>query len=129
MNTATRRERIARGRYGSGVPDVIRLSDLALSETASRFEGADHGATISFFVTRHPNGGGPSLHRHPYEETFVLRRGVAEFTVGGETIEARAGDVVVVPANTPHRFRSIGDEDLEQLSIHLAPRMVQEWLE
>ncbi len=38
------------------------------------------------------------LHRHPYEEVFVVQEGTATFTAGDETIEAKGGQVVVVPA-------------------------------
>jgi len=27
--------------------------------------------------------GGPRLHRHPYEEVFVVQEGTATFTAGG----------------------------------------------
>ncbi len=36
--------------------------------------------------------------------------GTLEMRVGNETVLARPGDVVVVPAGTPHRFRNAGDE-------------------
>ena len=39
------------------------------------------------------------------------------------------GDVVVVPAGVAHRFESTGEVPLRQLSLHLAPEMVTEWLE
>jgi mannose-6-phosphate isomerase-like protein (cupin superfamily) len=37
--------------------------------------------------------------------------------------------VIVVPAGVAHRFESTGDVPLRQLSLHLAPEMVTEWLE
>ncbi len=64
-------------------------------ELPGRFEGADHGAGVSFFLARTPPGRGPSLHRHPYEETFVVHEGRLNFTVDGETIEAGAGQIVI----------------------------------
>jgi quercetin dioxygenase-like cupin family protein len=107
----------------------LSAADLPGSETASRFEGADHGATVSFFLTRHPPGTGPGLHRHPYEETFIVQEGSATFTVDGETIEAEAGHIVVVPAGAAHRFVSSGEGVLRQVTIHPSGRMIQEWLE
>jgi mannose-6-phosphate isomerase-like protein (cupin superfamily) len=50
------------------------------------------------------------------------------FTVGEQTIEARAGEIVVVPAGTPHKFVSTGAGRLRQISIHPAARMETEWL-
>jgi mannose-6-phosphate isomerase-like protein (cupin superfamily) len=49
------------------------------------------------------------------------------FTVGEGTVEARAGDIVVVPAGTPHKFVSRSDAH-RQVSIHPVARMETEWL-
>jgi mannose-6-phosphate isomerase-like protein (cupin superfamily) len=74
------------------------------------------------------SGVGPRLHRHPYAETFVIRRGSATFTVGAETLVGRAGQILVVPAGTPHTFRT-GPDGYEAIHIHAGPRFVTEWLE
>jgi quercetin dioxygenase-like cupin family protein len=91
----------------------IELDSLPGTETARRFEGHEHGSTTSFFVTEHPPGRGPDLHRHPYDEAFVVRSGRARFTAGEETIEAEPGQVVIVPANTWHGFKAAGERNLE----------------
>ena len=108
---------------------TIDVDLLPGGENASRFDGHEHGASVSFFLSRNPPGSGPDLHRHPYEETFIVQEGKACFTVGEETIEATAGQIVVVPALTPHKFRSCGTERLRQISIHPVARMETEWLE
>jgi mannose-6-phosphate isomerase-like protein (cupin superfamily) len=41
-------------------------------------------------------------------------------------VEATAGHVVIVPANTPHKFVNSGTERLQQVSIHPAPEIEQE---
>jgi quercetin dioxygenase-like cupin family protein len=109
--------------------EVIQLSDLTLSRTAARFLGRDHGAQVSFFVTTHGRGEGADLHRHPYEETFIVQEGDAVFTIDGETVEAHAGQIVVVPAGAAHGFKAAGDTPLRQVSIHPAPEMETDWLE
>ena len=38
---------------------VVDLSDLALSEMAWRFDGKEHGSSVSFFVTAHEYGAVP----------------------------------------------------------------------
>ena len=111
------------------MPRPVSIANLPGSEHAARFEGADHGATVSFFISTHPPGRGARLHRHPYEETFIVEEGSATFTVDGATIEARAGHVVVVPAGAAHGFVSSGDTALRQVSIHPSERVVQEVLE
>lgn len=107
----------------------LRIDDLPGSERARRFEGKDHEATASFFVNTHAPGEGPSLHRHPYEEIFILLDGSATFRRGEDEIGAEKGEIVIVPANTPHGFTNTGDERLLFVSIHPAAAMVQEDLE
>jgi quercetin dioxygenase-like cupin family protein len=109
--------------------NVVELSDLALSPRAAHFEGRDHGAQVSFFVTTHERGEGAELHRHPYEETFIVQEGEVVFTVDDETVEAHAGQIVVVPAGAAHAFKGASDAPLRQVSIHPAPAMETEWLE
>jgi mannose-6-phosphate isomerase-like protein (cupin superfamily) len=98
-------------------------------EGTFRWEGADHGASVSGFVVRSLPGEGPVLHRHPYEEVFVLEAGQVTFTVGDETVELEPGQMLVAPANTPHKFVNSGDKPLRMTTIHPAPRIEQEDLE
>jgi mannose-6-phosphate isomerase-like protein (cupin superfamily) len=107
---------------------VLAVSDLA-GKRAARFEGGDHGSSVSLFIGEFPPGTGPGLHRHPYDETFVIESGAAVFTVDGETLEAGAGQVVVVPAGAEHKFETVGEESMRQISVHPRDRMEQEWLE
>jgi mannose-6-phosphate isomerase-like protein (cupin superfamily) len=76
-----------------------------------------------------PPGGGPKLHRHPYEEVFIVQEGTATFTAGDETVEVNGGQVVVVPAGVAHKFVNSGQERLRQVDIHASERFVTEWLE
>ena len=108
---------------------MLGFDDLPGGEVARRFEGADHGAGLSFFVGRFRPGEGPPLHRHAYEETFVIEAGRATFTVDGRTIEAHGGQVVVVAAGAAHRFVAAGEDVLSFLSLHPVERIAQEWVE
>jgi quercetin dioxygenase-like cupin family protein len=107
---------------------VIKVDELPGGENASTFDGHEHGARVSFFLSHNKQGTGPALHRHPYEETFIVEDGDVLFTVGERTIEARAGDIVVVPARAPHKFVSRAATH-RQVSIHPVDRMETEWLE
>ena len=107
----------------------LQITDLPGSERARRFVGKDHGVTASFFVNRQAPGEGPSLHRHPYEEIFILLDGTARFRRGDDEIDAQSGEIVIVPPNTPHGFVNTGDERVLFVSIHPAPEMAQEDLE
>lgn len=109
---------------------VIRSSEQPPNAAGTvRFEGEAYGAGISFFLVKNEPGTGPALHRHPYSETWIIRSGRALITADGETIEAGPGDIVVVGAGTPHKFKNIGPNRLDIICIHAAPRMSQEWLE
>ena len=109
---------------------VIAESELAPSSIGREFIGEDHGgAGISLLLIDAPPGRGPRLHRHAYEEVFVVQEGEATFRLGEEERTVTAGHVVVVPAGRPHGFVNSGDRPLRQVAIHVSPRMVTEWLE
>jgi mannose-6-phosphate isomerase-like protein (cupin superfamily) len=108
--------------------EVIKVEDLPGGENASTFNGHAHGAQVSFFLSHNRQGTGPDLHKHPYEETFIVEEGDVLFTLGDTEIEATAGDIIVVPAETPHKFVSRG-ETHRQISIHPVARMETDWLE
>jgi quercetin dioxygenase-like cupin family protein len=73
---------------------------------------------VSIFVVRYERGQSVSLHLHPYPEVFVVESGTARFTVGDEQLEVAAGNVVIVPAQTPHGFEGVTDETLHVVSVH-----------
>ena len=91
--------------------------------------GTDMGAGVCVIVVDSDPGEGPRLHRHPYEEVFVMHEGEATFTLGDEQIVAKLGDVLVAPAGTPHKFVNTGTGRLRQVDIHVSPEFVTEWLE
>jgi quercetin dioxygenase-like cupin family protein len=107
---------------------IVRIGTLPDSGSSHRFDGADHGAPVSFFMIHSEPGDGPELHRHPYAETFVIEEGQATFTVGEETIEAKAGEIVVAPAGIPHAFVNSGSSLLRSVNIHPVAEMETVWL-
>jgi quercetin dioxygenase-like cupin family protein len=102
---------------------MIDVRDLP-GNLVGRFEGREHGSSVSFFIGTFDAGTGPSLHRHPYDETFIVEAGSATFTIDGETLELGAGQIAVVPANTPHRF--VSGEGFRLISIAPSDHMIQE---
>lgn len=109
---------------------VVRAGELTPSPGGTvTFEGQPYGSEVSFFLVNSEPGAGPDLHRHPYSETWIVHQGRARITVNGETVEASPGDIVVVPANTPHKFKNVGEGRLEITCIHASPTFIQEWLE
>ena len=109
---------------------VIRSGELQPSPGGTlTFEGEPYASEVSFFLVNNEPGMGPDLHRHPYSETWIVRAGKARITADGEDIEARPGDIVVVSAETPHKFKNIGADRLDIICIHASPRIIQEELE
>jgi mannose-6-phosphate isomerase-like protein (cupin superfamily) len=49
-------------------------------------------------------------------------------TAGDRELKAGPGDIVVVPAGTPHAFVNSGTARLRQIDIHLNERYATEWL-
>ena len=109
---------------------VIRAGELRRSRGGTiTFEGEPHGSGVSFFLVDSEPGAGPGLHRHPYSETWIVRSGTARFTADGEELDAGPGDIVVVGAETPHKFVNSGAGRLDIVCIHASPVMIQEDLE
>jgi quercetin dioxygenase-like cupin family protein len=106
------------------ISDAPRFAQLALAEisfspTAALWEGAKHAGTdTSIFVVRTPPGGLVNLHTHPYSETFVVLRGRGRWTAGDQVTEPAADSIIVVPPETLHGFRNIGDVPLLLVSVH-----------
>ena len=105
---------------------VIAKDELPYGTIAHRFEGYRYGdVNVSFFLVDSPPGSGAGLHKHPYEEIFVVQEGEANITVGDATIEAGGGQIVVVPAGVPHKFVNSGSGPLRQVDIHPSGRIQQ----
>jgi mannose-6-phosphate isomerase-like protein (cupin superfamily) len=109
---------------------VIRSGEIPRSPGGTlTFQGQPYGGEVSFFLVNNQPGAGPALHRHPYSETWIVRSGLALMTVDSETLEAGPGDIIVVGAQIPHKFKNIGAERLDIICIHASPQIIQEDLE
>jgi mannose-6-phosphate isomerase-like protein (cupin superfamily) len=107
----------------------LKLADLALGPTAFLFEGFPRaGVDISMFVTRTPPRRAVELHVHPYAETFLLLEGRGRWTRGDDVVELEPEDMIVVPPDTPHGFRNVGDVALLVVSVHERGTLRQTWL-
>ena len=112
-------------------PQVVRcdLSDLKLSATAALFEGeARAGIGITIFVVRTPPGRSVEMHVHPYSETFLLLEGDGRWTADDDVIELEPEQMLVVPPETPHGFRNVGDVPLLVVSVHESGSLEQTFL-
>jgi mannose-6-phosphate isomerase-like protein (cupin superfamily) len=104
---------------------VIKAATLP----SGNLKGEDHGATISLILDESEPGHGPRLHRHPYDETWVVIEGTLTFQSGEERLSAGPGDIVIVPPSVPHKFTNDGPGRSKLVCIHANPTFVTEWLE
>ena len=95
----------------------------------ARVEGVETGGSISVIVSRNEPGEGTRLHRHPYDETWVVQEGTVTFQAGDTIRHTGPGDIVNVPAGTPHKFTNAGPGRCELICIHPSPNIVEEHLE
>ena len=104
---------------------VIHTTASAIAQ----IQGVEHGATISLILNTSQPGEGPRLHRHPYDETWVVQEGRVTFQLGDTLHRADAGDVVIAPAGAPHKFTVEGPGPARLVCIHASPTVIGEWLE
>jgi quercetin dioxygenase-like cupin family protein len=71
--------------------------------------GQDTAGKYTLIDMHVPPGGGPPPHRHDFEEMFTVLDGEVRVTFREQTITARAGETVNVPANAPHSFTNAAD--------------------
>lgn len=109
---------------------ILTRDELQRDGNTFEFEGYQHGNTdISFIWADMPPGDSVRLHKHPYKEVFIIQEGLVTFTVDSTTIEARAGQIVIVPADTSHKFINSGDGRLNQIDIHVSKQIITQWLQ
>lgn len=109
---------------------IVHRDTLPRDENVYEFQGFQHQDTnVSFIWVDMPPGGRIRLHKHPYKEIFIIQEGIANFTVGSERLEAHAGQIIIVPADVPHKFMNASDKPLKQIDIHASDKFVTQWLE
>lgn len=109
---------------------IVNNQELPGNSSSYQFEGALHGAAnVSFFLSATPPGHGPALHKHPYEEIFIVQAGQLVFTVDNDTVTADEGQIVIVATGTPHKFINSTAQVARHVDIHVSKRMITTWLE
>jgi quercetin dioxygenase-like cupin family protein len=64
-------------------------------------------------------------HSHPNEQLAYIIEGALKFSVDGKEIVVRAGEVLCIPSNMPHRAEAL--EDTIDLDVFTPPRA--DWIE
>lgn len=105
----------------SAQPDGKELEEL---------QGFAYGVGVSIILEdTDVEGAGPSLHQHPYAETFVIHSGKVLFTVAETQLVGEGGQIIIIPEFTPHKFAVIGPDRLRSTHIHANDRFITDWLE
>lgn len=108
---------------------LVNRDELPWDGNTYEFEGIHQNTEVSFIWVDMPPGGTIRLHKHPYKEIFIIQESVATFIVGSSTLEAHAGQVVIVPADMPHKFSNLSNQRLKQVDIHMSKQFITQWLE
>ncbi|MFH1624302.1 MAG: cupin domain-containing protein [Pseudomonadota bacterium] len=67
-------------------------------------------------------GGGTNPHQHPdFEQMYFVLGGEALFYVGGQEYKVGANSLVVIPPNTSHHVKVLGDEAFRFLEMSVPP--------
>lgn len=59
------------------------------------------------------------------DQVLYFLSGKGKAVVGGEEVEIETGDIVLVPAGTPHNFINTGEEDLKIITTYSPPHHAQ----
>ena len=109
---------------------ILNKDELPRDGNTYEFEGIHYQDTeVSFIWVDMPPSGSVRLHKHPYQEIFIIQEGVSTFTVGSTEMEAVAGQIIIVPADVPHKFVNNGQVQLKQIDIHVNKEFITDWLE
>jgi len=84
---------------------------------------------LTLVLGESPPGQVAPLHRHDYEEIFIVHAGHGTYTVGDVTVEAGPGEVIIVPTGVPHRFANYAEETLYHTAVHATATFVLEVLD
>ena len=98
--------------------NVAELTDYADGAVVSRTLADNESGTVTLFAF--DVGQGLSEHTAPFDALVHVVDGTVELTIGGESITASAGEIVLMPANVPHALKAA--EPFKMLLIMLRSR-------
>ncbi len=87
---------------------ALRIADLLGYQdgsVVSRTLVGKPSGTVTLFAF--DEGQGLSEHTAPYDALVYMIDGEADITIAGKKVRARAGDLVIMPANQPHALDAI----------------------
>lgn len=92
------------GLPGAVAVDLVDMVAYAEGSIVSRTLAENKAGTITLFAF--DQGQGLSEHSAPFDAVVQILDGEAILIIGGKEVQARAGQMVVMPANVPHALRA-----------------------
>ena len=87
--------------------EVVRIAELVnfqVGTVGSRTLRKRPAGMVTVFAF--DEGQGLSEHTAPFDALVQVLEGSAEITVSGKPLQARTGDVILLPANQPHAVKA-----------------------
>ncbi|HEB12152.1 MAG TPA: cupin domain-containing protein [Actinobacteria bacterium] len=82
------------------VIDTAKLVEYQIGSVVSRAIIKKKTGTVTVFAFE--EGEGLSEHTAPFDALVHILDGEAQITISGETLNAKTGETVIMPANEPH---------------------------
>lgn len=105
---------------------LIKFKNLppeALSDKISRQYVYGEKAMLCRFELK--KGAIIPTHQHPNEQITYITNGLVKVTIHDKEYLVHAGEVLIIPGNTPHQFEAL--EDTIDIDLFAPPR--QDWIE
>src|SRR3954452_10949650 len=88
---------------GEHVFDLARVNHIQAGPDYSTANGSVvEGDRMMVALMRMPAGTGAERHSHPNEQWIYILEGTFNATIDGQRIDATAGTILYIPANTMH---------------------------
>lgn len=88
----------------SKVLPMAQLVEVAAGAVVSRTVIGKKSGTVTLFAF--DQGQGLSTHSAPYDAMVWILDGAVQITIDGKKLRAKAGDMVIMPANLPHALHA-----------------------
>ena len=85
--------------------DLAGLVEYQVGSVVSREVVKKPTGTVTVFAF--DAGQGLSEHTAPFDALVHMLDGEAEITIGGKPVAAKAGDMVIMPADVPHALKAV----------------------
>jgi len=85
--------------------DLAGLVEYAEGSVVSRTVAENGAGTLTLFAF--DAGQGLSEHSAPFDAVVQVVDGEARLVIGGKSVRAAAGQLVVMPANVPHTVKAV----------------------